>query len=752
MGGGKGDECYVTGYRYYAGLHLVFCHALDKLIKIKVGDKWAWEGAVTANQTIAVSKPNLFGGDGREGGIKGNVDVCFGLPDQPQNSYLQKKLGNDIPAFRGLFGLIARRCLLAANNPYIKEWAILGQRSRVGWRDDLADIVASDGYVDMNPAHIIYEALTNTSWGGLGYPVADLDTASFESAAYFLASGTDPRQEGFGLSLLWARDSSIEDFLNIILDHIDGVLYFSHRTGLLTLKLIRNDYTKALLPVIDQRSAVELVEYYVASAAEAVNQVTVKWVDRANQAQATTVQDIAGITRAGGQIIQATVEMPGIATEEWAHKIAARELQQMAMPLASCTLTVNRKHWSLEPGDCFVFDWPPIGLSGVVMRVNQVEIGEYTDSTLRIKAARDVYGLGPVAITTPAESLWTNPLTAPADAVRRKIQEITWWQFVRLFGESAAVLAELEDDSTMLTCCCDRPSSDALNYEMWTRNVGAAEFVKRDTDSFPFVSATAMPLSPEISSVIQLQDADIDTDLVKVGTYAALGDELVAITAMDEINGTLTVNRGVLDTIPVAHAAGTLLWCHQSFFGLDRTDRAVGEQVEIKLLPSTAEGRLQLADASTDTHTCVGRMMRPYPPGNVQVNGQRWPDKINIQDGITITWAHRDRTQQTVTLVRQDEGNIGPEAGVTYAVRVYDAVTGAMLKEQTGITGTSDTTDLIALGHTDVETVRIELESIRASLVSQQRWSLTVAIDADQNAVALDGEYIALDGDRVYLF
>lgn len=186
-------------------------------------------------------------------------------------------------------------------------------------------------------------------------------------------------------------------------------------------------------------------------------------------------------------------------------------------------------------------------------------------------------------------------------------------------------------------------------------------------------------------------------------------------------------------TIPVAHAAGTLLWCHQSFFGLDRTDRAVGEQVEIKLLPSTAEGRLQLADASTDTYACVGRMMRPYPPGNVQVNGLRWPVSIGAAEELALTWTHRDRTAQTVTLVRQDEGNIGPEAGVTYTLRIFGE-TGILLRTITGITGTGYTyltaDEQADSGFVPVRlntSLRFELEAARGSLVSFQEWNLTVA-------------------------
>lgn len=730
--GGKGSECSNIGYRYYSGLHLVFCHGLDKLLKIKVGDKIAWEGnvsAATANVPIVINKPELFGGDTREGGIVGRVDACFGLPGQAPNSYLQSVLGAAIPAYRGLFGLVANHCQLSAMNPYIKEWSVLGERAETGWLDHLSGIVASDGYVDMNAAHIIREALTNTTWGTLGYPEADLDEASFVAAANLLHSGAG---EGMGLALLWTEDVSVEEFLRTVLNHIDGLLFFSHVTGLLTLKLVRNHYTAGALPVLDPSNIIKLVEYAAPAATEAINQVTVNWVDRDDNLRATTVQDLAGISMANGQIIAATLDFAGIATEDWARKIAARELQQLCMPISSCTLVINRKHYDLEPGDPFVLNWPPVGITDMVMRVDSVDIGIHTEGELLIKAARDVYGFGPVAVTSPAESLWTDPISAPAVAVRRKLMELTWYQFVLQFGESEAVLAELDDASTLLTCFCARPSTDALNYEMWSRNTGAPDFVKSDTDSFPFAGTTAAALTPEISSVIALQEGTIDTNLVQVGSYAALGDELVAVTAIDPVAVTVTVDRGILDTIPVAHAAGEYLWFHQDLYGLDQTDRTVGESVEVRMLPSTSLGRLALADAATDTHVCAGRMMRPYPPGNVQVNGFRWPASIGILEQLSLTWSHRDRTLQTVSLNRQDEGDIGPELGVTYTLRIYGE-TDQLLRTETGLATTSYTY-LQADEETDSgyvparlnTSLRFELEAVRGGLTSLQRWNITV--------------------------
>jgi hypothetical protein len=82
-------------------------------------------------------------------------------------------------------------------------------------------------------------------------------------------------------------------------------------------------------------------------------------------------------------------------------------------------------------------------------------------------------------------------------------------------------------------------------------------------------------------------------------------------------------------------------------------------------------------------------MIRPYPPGNVKVNNVMWPTVILGQ--IALTWAHRDRMQQTVYLVTQSEGNIGPEAGTTYTVRVYNENNG-LQKTVTGLSTTAWTT------------------------------------------------------------
>ena len=86
MGGSRkrgGSSSYVVGYRYYAGLHLAVCHGpVDAVTRIIVGERTAWSGNVTASQSIYIDAPTLFGGDSREGGVQGEVEIRLGGPNE----------------------------------------------------------------------------------------------------------------------------------------------------------------------------------------------------------------------------------------------------------------------------------------------------------------------------------------------------------------------------------------------------------------------------------------------------------------------------------------------------------------------------------------------------------------------------------------------------------------------------------------------------------------------------------------------
>ncbi|MGF1660623.1 MAG: phage tail protein [Rubrimonas sp.] len=86
----------------------------------------ALEGANNAGAVggrIRIDRPDLFGGESREGGIVGDVDVLMGGPDQGPNDYLVARLGGLLPAGRGVCSLVLRQVYLGVN-PYLKPWAV----------------------------------------------------------------------------------------------------------------------------------------------------------------------------------------------------------------------------------------------------------------------------------------------------------------------------------------------------------------------------------------------------------------------------------------------------------------------------------------------------------------------------------------------------------------------------------------------------------------------------------------------------
>lgn len=124
---GKGSKAQTVGYKYYLGMHLGLCHGpIDAITRLTVDDRDAWAG-INNGGSIFVNANDLFGGEKREGGVSGTIDVAMGGPAQGQNSYLVSKLGALIPAYRGIVSLIFRQCYLG-NNPYLKPWRARGQR------------------------------------------------------------------------------------------------------------------------------------------------------------------------------------------------------------------------------------------------------------------------------------------------------------------------------------------------------------------------------------------------------------------------------------------------------------------------------------------------------------------------------------------------------------------------------------------------------------------------------------------------
>ena len=679
MSGGKGGGSQIVGYRYYMGMHLAVCHGpVDALTEVVVGERSAWTGNVTASGRLTLAADSLFGGDKSQGGISGAVDVALGESTLAPNDYLVAKIGAPQPAYRGVFSLIGRQLFIGSNNPYAKPWWVRVRRAPKGWYATAASITMPGGVVAANPAHILVECLTNAVWG-MGYSINAIDDAGFRVAADQLTA------EGFGLNLQWSQQTTIEQFVQMVVDHIGAVLAVRPDTGQFTLTLLRGGYNAATLPLFNPDNILELADYQRASWGETTGELIVTYTRHDNgKDTSVAVQDLANIQAQGGVVSQ-TRRYPGISDDALAARVAMRDLASLSVPLAKVQIKTNRQAWNLLPGGLFRLDWPVLGIAGLVLRVAGIDTGTLADGTIVIDAVEDVFGLPSASYTAPQPSGWANPVQAPAAATPRLLVETPYYDLVRAMSQ--ADLANLAATDCYVYALAGKPSPGAYNAQLYTKASSQTAYAARQVGGWTQTAQLGAALPRAVSSAGVPYTGTLDSSQWTLGGYALIDAEVVQITAINTTAGTFDCNRGVLDTVPATHAAGATVWLADGRQIGDKTPWTVGETVNAKLLTTTGLGTLALASAPVDNITFAQRQNRPYAPGNFTLNAAAYP--AAILGALTTAWGHRDRVQQADNIILQNAANIGPETGVSYALTVYGEA-GTALRTLTGLTGTSD--------------------------------------------------------------
>ena len=719
---GKGSSITI-GYKYYLGMHMVICYGpVDSINLIDVGDRSAY-GDLVLNGPVwykrwndllippafqygdneflgsfALVKQDLYGGDLEEGGVRGNFNVLFGDNTQGQNDYLLENSDattDNLPAYRGLTSFVLRRCYVSAMTPHLKPWSFKVRRLPAWeWYQPKAAINEvsyldfsnqEQGDASCNPAHLLYETLTNADWG-LGYSTGTIEDDSFKDAADTLYD------EEFGMSILLTGQDQIAEFIKEILRHINGIIYTDRETGKFNLKLIRDDYDMATLQqttggarlgpfsilTFDESNIKEVSGFQRPSFAEMVNEIVIKYKKRGEKKEAiTTFQDSASINIQGGVISQ-TIDYPGIDSDGTAAKVGVRDLKQHSTPLAQIELKVNRQGWDVSPGDVIRFDWADYGISEMALRVFAINYGDIRKGIITLTCVEDVFGLPTTSYMVPQSTQWTDPIDDPADITNQYMSEATYFEIATGFSGGNLLVDSLTATSSYLIFMGEAPVT-SRNYEMWVDNGNGYKY-----DGLG-------DYTPEVQLVSDLNYTDT-TDIattampfgagaVQVGSYAYIEgttEEIVRVDAIDTDNNLVTLGRGCLDTIPAAHAAGTKIWFGKNLWGLD-LETYGAETLNFKALCKTPKGTLDISAATARQITLVGRQFKPYPVANVTFGDNDWsfPSEmygINAgAPGIQLNWVDRNRLSQTVpnNILDWYDGGITVESGVTYDLYLY---------------------------------------------------------------------------------
>ncbi|ERP95700.1 hypothetical protein Q669_29470 [Labrenzia sp. C1B10] len=673
-------------------------------------NKLVWRGNVTDNGYFDIDRKDLFGGNEREGGVAGRVHVLTGKSDQVVPETFAQRLGRTaatMPGFRGIFSLLLlggptsgrKGFLVSSNYPSVSNVDVRIRRGSRTLSSPYAVIRyeparkagESDGDYDFrcrndtNPAHLIHECLVNEDWGMGGSP-------NLINASSFVAAAETLYNEKFGLSMLWMRQETIKAFIQEILDHIQALLYFNPKSGLLEIKLLRDDYEKDNLDEIGPDNA-RLENFRRQLWGETVNEIVVSWTNPATEESETvTYQDLANIAMQG-EVVSESRDYYGIRNASLAAFVAARDIRSSAIPLASAVVYLNRQFWDILPGEVYFFTWPEHGIEKVIMRVMDVDYGKPDSAEMKVTLLEDVFGISVAEFVPPEEppiTEWEDPEHDPngsdpdytdldaifSSAPPTVIQQITGADQVSDDQYPTIVPLSIVSRKTAQT-----DLQSYVKHRRMTIQTGAQEFLSVGEKVLVASTVLEAPLPREVTSDILAGEIFEFGDGPEVGGLGVIGggveyDHEIIMVLEDLGNGLFRCARGVYDTVPRAWSVGQRIhWMGVGYNGYDTSGAIADTILQYKLQARTSVGLTDLDLVPQKTTQHPPRPYMPYRPANVQMDGVLFADRDQTENyeprvwTIEYTWSHRNRLTEDSVYRAWNEASVPMETG--QAVNAY---------------------------------------------------------------------------------
>lgn len=677
-----------TGYKYYFGMDLALCLGPNVTLKaVWAGKYLAWAGSLSTEAAFSINAPELFGGEKQRGGLQGTCVFYPGSFTQNRNGYLAAVLDPNISRYGGVSHIVFQAFYFGTTTS-LEPFNFEVQR--------LTDAVLPGRGImpnglDLNPVEVLHDCFTQ-KWGRLGIAASALDTDSWQAAAQTLYD------EGNGMSLKLESPNSGKQLAEEVLRQIDGVMFQDPQTSKVVLKLLRNDYDVDDLPVFDMSDVLEIQDWTKTTWESTVNQCRVKFTSRqrAYEESVAVAQDFANINFQT-KIRSTEISYPGVTETGLASRLAYNALSVYGVPLYKCSMTTKRRGANLRPGDVFILEWPPFGIR-VVMRVQNVDLGDLTDGKAKIECIQDVYAVNNVQIVPSEPSGWE-----PIDLTPRQISDYAVFGgpyfFVQDDDQMKAWLPENYGETVqvaLMMTLARSPGAGSISYDSLTTYVDPLWIDEEDiytTGDDELYTASALVHTAYSREVAFTTAHDTTVGLIVkslddpsiLSVHASRNDgrdgshliyangEFMSYTAFTaNVDGTYTlhgISRRILDSQPVNHAVNSVVYFIRRGEGLSAM---FNNEAAVKLLDNTPTGTFPSESATSIPVNANNRTYRPAPVGWVTVNGRRDTDPLFYGESMIVGWRPRNRLR--AELVWFDDANDTPESNVSHSVHYNDAV------------------------------------------------------------------------------
>ena len=510
----------------------------------------------------------------------------------------------------------------------------------------------------INPIHKIREILTDDT--AMNKPESDVNDVNFKKAADVL------HQEKLGISWSVTEKSCLEA-INELCGHIEAGVRMNRQTGLYEMVLFRDDWFAEnevhTLPV-NKIKGMQLDG--ATSSDELINKLNVSYYNQsAIKDSSFSIAENAAIRNLKGHENADDVKFPYFMHQRNATVVAQWKLKQMSTPVWQGTLTTGfyeARKWNRY--DLLKLEWPRKWAGTILVRIMKINLGTGADVSIDfvevVPYSSDLSSS--IVIDTPVD---TTP--KPPQPALFKAFELSYLEAVQLNGQKSVDEAlAYNPDAGYAAVIAKRPQSNSLNALMYTDT--GNDYERAGGITYSETAELDQNISQINTTFIVKKAGDID--MVSTGTQITVNNEIMVYQSYDEETGLLTVKRGALDTVPQNHLAGSILYFADDFITVDPTEYVTGEIINVKALTTTPSGILGLDDTEAQQVEIQARAIRPYPPANVKINGEYWPEEV--QGYLELNWAHRNRLQQSGGAgIGYFDAGVTIENGVTYKLAVY---------------------------------------------------------------------------------
>jgi len=600
-------------------------------------------------------------------------------PDSEERIYLLKYVFKIVPKNNISFNLAAEGSLQADENSWRLTAGIVRLSLSKAYRT--YNIENYNFGFDINPIHKIREILTDDT--AMNKPESDINDENFMKAA--------DRIYGEGLGISWAiTEKSCKDALDEVCSHIEAGVRVNRQTGKYEVILFRDDWLDLNNALEFSESNIKSFNVEVINSDDAINTLNVNYYDRTNIKNSAFNVYENGLIQTMGFESAETVDFPYFMNLRNAEIVANWKLKQLSTPAWRGSFTTGMyEARKLNRYDVIKLTWRSKGIIDLPVRVMKLNLGDGRDNSVTI----DFVEIVPYSTMLNAEINTdnTNNQPLPPQPCQHEPFELPYYLAVMALGQRQ-VDDELAYESNfgLVGVVAEKPQSNSLyaimmthdetEGEEWTRAATIDYSPTADLDQT--ISKTATSLT--VKNRKNLTDLPSGT-LIKCGSdWIGTPGEFMVLQSIDAYTGIITVKRGALDTMPQLWGPNVKLYFCGSDIPFDETEYVLGEKVLVSALTTTPSGVLE--QKGSIPVEIQARAIRPYPPANVKLNGVYFPETHLVTRDLTITWADRNRLQQTGgELLGFYDAGVTVEPGVTYS---YELSSGnSILEAKTDLVG-----------------------------------------------------------------